>query len=347
MTATRALLAAAVAGAALTTGGCGLSLHALDVGTSPGGPTKRITAVFTDAGRLPVGGVVRRGPQVVGRVAEVRARDFRAVVRLEVRADVRLPADTTARLELSSALGEEQVVLEAPAGASRRPPLADGAVLGVDRTSRGPAVEDTLAALGTMLNGAGIDQARTVVTELNDALAGREGQVRTLLGELRSVLVTLDDQRGRIIAALDSIHAASGRLAASRAAIGESAERLRPVVEGLVAERDRFGALLAGTAELSGAADRLVAASADSVARQVEALRPVLADLRTFEGTLGETLTGLQEFARLFQQATPGDYVLFNGTVDVPGSIAELFAPGSPTPVPPDNPLGRVLGGGA
>lgn len=342
----RAAGIAAVLAAAVLTSSCGLKLQNAGLGTGHGGPSKRITAVFSDAGRLPLGGVVRAGQAEVGRVAAIETRDFQAVVALDIARDFPVPARTRAQLQLSSPLGEAFVMLVPPAQAAGGPPLADGSVIPIQHTTRGPDVEDTLAAVGVVLNGSGLDQARTVVSELSTALRGREQKVPELLHELDSVLGSLDRRRGEITGVIDSMHAASEQLARNRPLMEAAFTEIRPGIDVLLDERERFTQLLANTASLSTAANDLAQRTTDSLATQVHRLRPVLADLRKFDDGLGRTLESMTRFSQLFRQATPGDYVLFNGTLDLPGTIGEILLPQDPAPAPPQDPVHRLLEGG-
>lgn len=333
-----------VLAAVLCSGSCGLSLQNSGLGTRYGG--KRITAVFADVGRLPLGGVVRSGQAEVGRVRSVTAEDFRAVVQLDLDPGFPVPGGTAARLELSSPLGEQFVLLEPPPRPAG-PALADGAVIPIERTATGPDVESTLAALGALLNGSGLDQARTVVTELNTAIGGREQQIRELLHQLDSVLGSLDRHRAEINSVLGSMRAVSSELARNEPVLDSALTRVRPALDVLLAEREQFTRLLGNTASLSGRADDLARRTDGELTEQVHQLRPVLEDLREFDGGLGGTLGSLRRFSGLFQQAAPGDYVLFNGTVDVPGSIGEVLAPHAIAPDPPQGPVDRLREGGA
>lgn len=335
--------AAAVLAAVLLTSSCGLSLQNLPVGNGASG--YQVTAVFSDVGQLPMGGAVRLGQAVVGHVSAIGTEDFRAVVELDIDRDVRLPAGTTARLELASPLGEEFVILQPPS-TSEGEPLADGSVIPIERTSRGPDIENALAGVGTLLNGSGLDQARTVVTELNTALDGREQRVRDLLEQLEHILDSLDRHRAEITGLIDSMHATSQHLAANRSTLDAALTQVRPAIDALLAERERFTALLGNTAALSDATTALLEQTDESLTHQVEQFRPVLADLRSLDGSLGTTVQSLRRFSGLFRQATPGDYVLFNGTLDVPGSVVQLLAPGAPMPPPGQGGVGSILGGG-
>lgn len=335
--------------AVLLVSSCGLSLQNASFGTEQTGPSKRITAVFTDLGQLPLGGVVRSGQAAVGRVASIETRDFHAVVELDIADDFRVPAGTRARLQLSSPLSEEFVMLERPEPPAAGPPLTDGDVIGIQRTARGPDIEDTLAAAGTVLNGSGLDQARTIVGELNTALRGREDTARGLLHELNTVLGALDRRRGEIDSALASMHEVSEQLADDEPLLDSALTEIRPGIDVLLEEQEQFERLLNNTAELSSTTNDLVQRTDGSVTRQVRQLRPVLEDLRGFNQGIGRTLGGLERFSKLFQRATPGDYVLFNGDLDVPGTLAELLNPqiGSQTRAPSREPVRDLLEGGA
>ncbi|SDZ09033.1 phospholipid/cholesterol/gamma-HCH transport system substrate-binding protein [Saccharopolyspora shandongensis] len=335
--------APAVLAAVLLTSSCGLSLQNLPVGD--GGSGYQVTAVFSDAGRLPMGGAVRIGQAVVGRVADIGTADFRAVVTLDIDRDVRLPAGTTARLELASPLGEEFVILQPPS-TSDDEVLGDGSVIPIERTSRGPDVENALAAVATLLNGSGLDQARTIVTELNTALAGREQQTRDLLGRLEHILTSLDQHRDELTGLIDSVHATSRHLAENQAVLDAALTQVRPAIDALLAERERFTALLDDTASLSNATAALLDQTDESLTRQVEQFRPVLADLQALDGSIGTTVQSLRRFYGLFQQAAPGDYLLFNGTLDVPGTVVQLLAPGAPMPPPGQGGVSAILRGG-
>ena len=88
---------------------------------------------------------------------------------------------------------------------SRRPPkpappagsLADGGRIPLARTNRNPEVEEVFGALSLLLNGGGVNQLKTITTELNKALAGREPQIRSMLNRVDTLVTNLDDQQGR------------------------------------------------------------------------------------------------------------------------------------------------------
>lgn len=319
------VIATVVAIVGAVASGCGLSLQ--DAAHLGGGDTYRVTAVFTDAPRLPLGGEVRVGQATVGRVADISAEDFRARVELELDSDARLPAGTRARLELTSALGEEYVLLEPPARGSGTGTLEQEGHIPLERTSRGPDVESTLAAVGTLLNGSGIDQARTIVTEANAMLSGRADTISELLSRLDSVLTTLDDHSAQLVEVIDSMHAVSGELAEGTPVLEAALTDIQPALEVLLAERERFSTLLRAVSSLSTNARGLIEQTGTALTDQLHQLRPLLRELSALDDGLGRTLTDAREFIRLLRQATPGDYLMLDGTINVPLTVAEILDP--------------------
>ncbi|WP_243788181.1 MCE family protein [Saccharopolyspora gloriosae] len=324
-----------VLGIAVLTSSCGLSLHELPSGGASGGP--RVTAVFSDVSNLPVGGAVRIGQATVGRVRELSTKDFKAVARLDLNPGLRLPKDTAARLELTAALGEQFVVLEPPAQPGSPEVLSDGDTIPLSRTSRGPDLENTLAALGTVLGGSGLDQARTVVTELNTALGGREQKVRDLLHRLDALLSEVDANRAEFDATIDALHRLSADTAADTPLLEASLRDITPAVDVLLSQRDQFDRLLTGVTELGRSADGVVQEAGPAFTAQLNELRPVLDSLAGFNGDLASTLTELRTFQVKLGSAIPGDYLNLDGTLDVSGTLLPLLTGQNP-PLPYGSP---------
>ncbi|WP_163506957.1 MCE family protein [Fodinicola acaciae] len=335
-------LAAFLATAALLLGGCGLSFQNLPL-TQAGGSSYALTAVFTDAAQLPLGGQVRIGQAVVGRVTSLHARDFQAVVGMRIDSGTRLPVGTTARLELTSVLGEEYVLLVPPERADRGF-LADTATIGIDDTSRAPDVENTLAAVGALLSGSGLDQVRTIVTETNRALAGHEQQVRTLLGQLDTLLRSLDahkDDINRTITALNTFAAAG---AGNRATLQAALTHITPALDVLLGQRTEFTALLVSISRLAKTTTGVLSRTSSGIVARAKQLQPVLSSLASFDSELGSTLMSLRTFQQLLGQTIPGDYLTLDATLDVSGTVAALLSGGGR--IAPSAPTGRSSAGG-
>jgi phospholipid/cholesterol/gamma-HCH transport system substrate-binding protein len=141
----RALRLAAVAVTASLVAGCGPGLQSFSIGRGVSGPSYRLTAVFTDATGLPVGGRVELHDVTIGRVQSLSTSGFRAYVHMVISKSAQLPVGTTATLALTTPLGEEYVNLVPPKTVDAGY-LASGATISADDTYRSPDVENLLAA---------------------------------------------------------------------------------------------------------------------------------------------------------------------------------------------------------
>lgn len=322
----RTVAAGALLGVLVPTTGCGISLQST---ATMGGPddTYRVTAVFRDAANLPEGGIVQVGQVEIGQVTAIRAEGFRARVDLEIDSSVDLPADTGASLELTSALGDPYVMLDPPQrngdGGGRT--LADTARIPLQRTSRGPDVEDTLAALGTLLNGSGIDQARTVIREVNTALHGREEKVKNILHQLNGVLGKLDRRGEQITTVINSLDRTAATLNRNTPTLKQALTDIEPGLQVLLKERSRFTGLLRNVHALSTNTRGLIDKTGTTLTQQLDELRPVLRNLSTLDEKLGPTLNSMTHFSHALGGIAPGDYLNLDGTIDVPGTVADLL----------------------
>ena len=106
---------------------------------------------------------------------------YTAVVTLQLRNDVDLPDNAVAEIRQTSLLGEKFVSLAPPADSPSPSSCGDGDRIALDRTGRNPEVEEVLGALSLLLNGGGVAQLKTIASELNKALDGRESNAKSVL----------------------------------------------------------------------------------------------------------------------------------------------------------------------
>lgn len=197
----------AILGALLLASGCGISLQNAPVGTDVDGPSYEIVAEFDDITGMERGGRVQLGPATVGRVAGMVVEDYTARVTLRIRQDIDLPVGTEAEVALTTALGDPFIALSVPEEHDGEL-LDHGDTIAEEHTERGVEVEDSLALLANLLNNSGIQQARTIITETNTMLEGREGTARDLLDRTEEVLASLDersDEFNQTLAALNTL----------------------------------------------------------------------------------------------------------------------------------------------
>jgi phospholipid/cholesterol/gamma-HCH transport system substrate-binding protein len=331
---------------------CGLSLQALPKPGGVSGPSYTLKAVFANVLGLPIQARVLIGADDVGQVSSITTSHFKADLTLTIRKGIHVPQGTTAQILFVDPLGDEFIELRPPGGARGGPDLGNGATLPVGQTNSAPSIADTLAALGALLNGGGLNQLQTIVTQLNTALGGHQSQIRQILTDLSTTVTSLNANKSAVDAALSGLATLSGQLAKGDAAIATGIDTIGPAVAVLSSENADFSKVLTSANQLSVVAASVVNQSAANVLGTIRQLNSVVIQMVGVEQQLGPTLSDLSRFERLTKNIAPGNYLQLSldGTAIVeskplaganqPGSTT--VAPGSPT----SNAIDGLLGAG-
>jgi phospholipid/cholesterol/gamma-HCH transport system substrate-binding protein len=375
------LLGVVLAVAAVTATACGSNGYAgiydlpLPGGADLGDHPYQVTAQFADVLDLVPQAAVKVNDVAVGRVSAITLPPgkWTANVTLQLNGSVSLPANAIAYLRQSSLLGEKYVELDAPVDGTASGKLAPGAVIPLGRTSRSPQVEEVLGALSLLLNGGGIDQIKTISTQLNQALSGNEPEIRSVLSTVDSLLSDLDAHKQDIVNALDGLDRLSATLAGRDQQIGAVLDDLTPGLSVLDQERGELVSMLNALDSLSGVAVHTINASQADLVADLQALSPTLRQLANAGQALPQSLQVLATypFTDAVLPAVKGDYLNVylslnalpgttlippvsppNGTgggspADLakgagpqrPGSPSSSSAPGSTSSSPPDTSL--------
>jgi phospholipid/cholesterol/gamma-HCH transport system substrate-binding protein len=269
---------------AMTLGGCGFTgIYDLPLpgGADVGDHPYTVKAQFRDVLDLVPQSGVKVNEVAIGRVEEINlAKDgWTAEVTMLVNGDVKLPANANAKLRQSSLLGEKYIELSSPTQNQATGKLTDGALIPLERTNRNTEVEEVLGALSMLLNGGGIDQLQKISRELNDALAGHETDIRSMLDNVTTFVSTVDASRNDITRAIDGLNRLSGTLNAQRDQVANAIDNLGPGLRVLADQRTQLVTLLQALDGLSGVAvDTINKSQADLVA-DLKALVPSLQKL--------------------------------------------------------------------
>ncbi|NHD16582.1 MULTISPECIES: MCE family protein [unclassified Actinopolyspora] len=289
----------ALFGTLLLTAGCGLGgfkgVHGLPLpgGADVGEQPYTVKARFDDVTDLVPNAGVRVNDVPVGRVSNVELTDesWQAEVTMVVNDEVDLPRNALAKIEQSSLLGEKYVELykppESEASAER---LGGGDLIPLERTGRGPEVEEVLGALSMLLNGGAIGKVQNIAEELNKALDGREGEVRDLLSRMDHLVSELDGSKDEITSALDSVNELSAELRRQRANIDTALSDLEPGLRVLNDQREQLVTMLESLDELSGVATEVVNSTRKDVLHNLRNLQPVLRNLAAAGSDLPKSL---------------------------------------------------------
>ncbi|KAA9152316.1 MCE family protein [Amycolatopsis acidicola] len=309
------------------TGCSGLYDVPLPGGADLGPHPYTVTAEFADVMDLVPQASVRVNDVPVGRVDAIGLAETSntAEVTITLNGNTRLPANTAAALQQSSLLGEKYVQLIAPPADQAQGTLTGGSVIGLDRTSRGPEVEEVLGALSLLLNGGGIGQVQSIVRELNSAMSGNEPQLREFLSTVDQTVRGLDGQRANITAAIDGLNRLSGTVSRQRGDIANALENLAPGLRVINEQRDQLLTMLRSLDSLSGVAVDTVTRSRDELVADLRSLTPTLRQLAAAGRDLPESLQDLITFpfTDYAVNDVQGDY--FNADVNVDLDLSGLL----------------------
>lgn len=306
----RRLLRAVPALAVLVTlGGCGLELADVPMPATVPGETYELSATFETALNLPVGAPVKLDGDRVGEVTDVAARDYRAVVTFAMAEAVQVPRRTRAAIRTSSPMGEAFLELDPRGGG---PSLADGDRIGAGRTETAPDVPDLLAALSVVTTGGSFADIGTIVDELDTALEGNGGHIRSLVARLDHLLTGLNAHTAEFDRVLDGLDVLGGQLAEDSDRIVAAVDELRPAIRSVAGQRAQLMTLLREVVALGETSTRVVGATREQLVADLRAASLVLDTLVEEQRGLAPTLRGLRAFARKLDDKTPTDFALFD-----------------------------------
>ncbi|MFJ8502951.1 MCE family protein [Streptomyces avermitilis] len=288
-------------------------------GAAADGDAYHVTVEFRDVLDLVPQSAVKVNNVTEGAVEEVQLDGWHARVRLRVADSVKLPANAIAELRQTSMLGEKYVALSAPSRTAPVGRLGDGDRIPLSRSGRNPDIEEVLSALSALLNGGGVAQLKTITTELNKALDGRENRVRSLLKELNTFIGGLDGQRKDIIHALKAVDRLAGRLGKEKKTIAQAVDTMPPALKVLADQRRDLTRMLTALSKLGKTGTKVVNASHDDAVANLKQLRPILQQLNKAGDDLPNSLELLTTypFPRNAVDAVRGDYVNLDITADL------------------------------
>ncbi|HWJ08617.1 MAG TPA: MCE family protein [Nocardioides sp.] len=275
---TRARTVAAVMVGMVALTGCDFDVYQLPLpgGADVGDDPISVTVQFDDVLDLVPKSSVKVNDVTVGQVTDVRLDGYRAEVELELRKDVELPDQPVASIRQTSLLGEKFVSLAAPSnGGEGR--LSDGDV--IEDGGRNPEVEEVLGALSLVLNGGGVAQIKTIASELNLALDGREDSAKSVLTQVESLVSRLDARKGDIVDAIEAINRLAISAREHQGSIDRALEELPSALDSLDRQREDLVSMLEGLTRLSDVGVRVIRTTQASTVNSLKSLDPILTQI--------------------------------------------------------------------
>ena len=315
-----------------------LSLRSLPLGMDAGNGATDVEIRFSRADRLAPGAEVRYGESVVGRVRSVAIDGSEAVIGIRLEGDSGVPDGVFAEIRLPTALGSPFIALTPPREQQSAELLEDTRIVPLSHTGVGPDLESSLASLGLLLNGSGIDQLSTVMSELTIALDGRGDEIARIRDRGDRALELYErnrDEIDRTIVALDRVNSA---LTARRDLIDRGMEVSADLVSEAAGSRETLLALMDTTAALSVQVEQFASGTDGRIAPSLATLKILLEDMQGFGDEVAPTLDALQRFVVNFDEAIRGDHMMFDGALDLPESLDSLGTGGEARagrPLPP------------
>ena len=307
----------------LVTAGCGWrGLNSLPLpGTQGDGPGSfAIQAQMPDVNNIQPNSRVRVADVTIGHVTKIERQGWHALVTMSLNGDVDLPANVTAKIGTTSLLGSYHIELAPPADAPRQGKLRDGSLIPLSHGGAYPTTEQTLAALSAVLNGGGLGQIQDITEAFSTAFRGREHDLRSLIGQLDKFTAYLNDQKGDIIAATESLNRLVGKFAAQQPLLDRALATIPDALAVLNGER---GNLVEAANQLS----QFAALTADSVnkttenlVKELKQLGPVLESLANAGPSLTRALSLIPTFPfpnETIEKWQRGDYANLTAIIDL------------------------------
>lgn len=261
--------------------GCEFDVYKLPLpgGTDVGDNPITVHVMFHDVLDLVPKSTVKVNDVSVGQVTDISLDGYTADVTVQLRRDTALPDNAIAEIRQTSLLGEKFVSLSAPQEGASQGMLETGDVIPLDRTGNNPEVEEVLGALSLLLNGGGVAQLKTIASELNNALEGREDSARSVLTQIASFAQQLDDNKVQIVNAIESLNRLALNVKSQQGNIDAALEELPSALRSIDSQRADLVKMLQALDHLGDVGVRVIKASKDSTIESIRQLQPVLTEL--------------------------------------------------------------------
>lgn len=243
----------------------------------PGGPgtgSKKMTVYvqMPDTLALNVNSRVRVADVYVGRVRSIELKNWVATLTLDLQPDVKLPANSLAKVGQTSLLGSQHVQLDPPPDPSPQL-LKNGDMIPLKNSSSFPTTERVLASIATILRGGGIPNLEVIQTEINNLLTGRADQIREFLNRLDTFTDELNQQRNDITRAIDSTNRLLTIVADRNDTLDRVLTEFPPLIKHFADTRDLFADAVESLGRLSNAADAALGPTSDNLHTNLQNLQ--------------------------------------------------------------------------
>jgi phospholipid/cholesterol/gamma-HCH transport system substrate-binding protein len=240
---------------------------------------------YTIQAQLPDVVVIQQNTRVrvadvnVGNVTKIEVQDWHALVTMRINSDVHLPANATAKVGTTSLLGSMHIELAPPTDEPPEGELKNGSVIPLARADTYPTTEQTLASVSILLNGGGLGQLQEITQTFAKALAGREDEMRSLLGQLDVFIKQLNVQTDDIITATENLNKLAGQVAAKNDTVDKALTTIPQAISVLADSREKLANAVDALGKFSAIATSTVQQTRESLVANLRNIAPVLREL--------------------------------------------------------------------
>ena len=255
----------------------------------------------------------------VGTVRSIDLKNWVATLTVDLDKSVKLPRNATAKIGQTSLLGSQHVELAAPAEPSPQL-LKSGDTISLANASAYPSTEQTLAGLAMVLRGGGVPNLEVIQNEVYKILAGRAQQIRDFLGKLDTFATEVNQQRGDIVAAINSTDRILSYAAKRSDTIDRALTEFPPLVEHFNKQRTLFADTVEAVGRISDVTDRTFKASRGDLHQDLQDLQRPLKQLGRSAPYLVDALTLLLSppfNIDSVPKIVRGDYINVSGALDL------------------------------
>ncbi|ATD71379.1 MlaD family protein [Gordonia amicalis] len=273
---------------------------------APGGigDSIRLTANFDNALNLPTRAKVKLNGTDVGQVDTIVAKDYSAIVTMDVSKKTKLPVGTGAELRQATPLGDVFVALLPPPNAPKGF-MVDGDTL-TGPTSAAATVEDLLISMSGVVDSGSLNSLTVILTELSAAVATNPSDLNGAIRGLTTGIRKLNQSSAQVDRSLANTRILTGQLADGRAQIMASINKLGPALESLNGQIGSILTALDKTQQVTSATNDFLRTDQDNFVEMLGHLSTVLAGLRQAAGPLGSLADNLHTLTPKWIKSTPG-----------------------------------------
>lgn len=296
-----------------------------------------IIGKFEQVGDLVENANVQSSDVEIGTISTIELDGWEAKVTMCIDEGEQIPEDSELVVRMTSLLGEKFVDIRPR---SDGPPfLEEGAVVGVENTSKATELEEVFAQLASILGTGNLEQINRFTTAQAKILRNRGPQLKEVLQRLRRFTDVLNERRTDIATSIDSLDSVAQTVVGDSDVLNRFLASFAGSSEVLEDQKEELQRLLVALDRFSTVSVQLLNATEQGLDDQFRDLRPVLRTAVLNSGDLRESLRTLATFTQWFPETMPGDYL----QLDVCQAPPDYFGPGTTCPqnIKNDNPNGR------